>query len=462
MSHGRADSLRAGGAVLNGRYHLERIIGQGGMGTVFAAVDHTTGRKVAVKRLLKKHLGNKEIRDRFRREARIAQTLKHPGICSVLYTDEDEDGVPYIVMPLLRGKNLAAVIHETETPSIHYLAGIIDSVLTTLAFAHERGVLHRDIKPNNIFIGCSPTGTPETTLLDFGISKIVGVPHFSSITTAAGTVLGTPHYMSPEQIRGAQNVDIRTDLYAVGILLYEAFTKKRPFEGDGYNDVIIKIVSEPFVPPSQHNSDISGKIEVVILKALSRHPDDRFGSAEEMRAALREAVASSTDASNRRWDTETTAHDIGGDICFSSQPVFFRKQRQRGRWIVGIIGTVLLITVVLWGVSSTALPARADDTEGERASPMSEVRESPVTEFNVPKLQPPRRPLFHENETLDAPARASENDRTPTGTKKKRGPLFRPQRNAALDRAEPPTSAQSEAPPASINGRLGTKVVSTF
>jgi eukaryotic-like serine/threonine-protein kinase len=275
------------GRILEGKYLMREPLGRGGMGVVYRAENTRIGKQVAIKILLKGYARGSESERRFLREARIAGSIGHPNIVEVFDLGTLENGAPYQVMELLEGETLAARIQLEGALPIEDLLDHAEQILSALAAAHERGIVHRDLKPENVFLH-RRQGTVTAKLLDFGVSKSLTSDHTLSLTQT-GVVVGTPYYLAPEQARGDRGVDHRVDLWGMGVLLYEALTGTLPFRADNYNALMAKILSSRPLPPSQLRPMLPEALEEVILRALAFAPEDRFGSAEEMLAALRAA-----------------------------------------------------------------------------------------------------------------------------------------------------------------------------
>ncbi|MCS7312731.1 MAG: serine/threonine protein kinase [Acidobacteria bacterium] len=274
-------SEREGEAVVPeriGKYVIRRLLGQGGMGRVYHAYDPLIGRDVAIKVMLPEMAQNPDLKERFIREAQAAGHLRHPNIVTIHDLGE-EAGVPYIVMEYLEGEDLDDLIRRRAPLSVLEKLDIIRQVCDALGYAHARGIVHRDIKPANIRLleGRVPK------VMDFGIAK-VGTTHL----TQTGLTVGTPHYMAPEQIRGERDrIDGRTDIFALGAVLYELLFYRRPFEGDHPLTVFYKILSPepadiPDVPALPYNPDIRS----VLARALAKDPEERYPSAYDMEQDL--------------------------------------------------------------------------------------------------------------------------------------------------------------------------------
>ncbi len=276
-----------------GSHRVAARVGAGGMGTVYRAIHPDIGSRVAIKVLSHDSARDSEAVNRFFEEARTVNLIRHHNIVNILDVARLPDGRPYIVMELLDGVSLKTILRQGPL-SIVELGRIAVTVLDALAAAHEHGVAHRDLKPDNIMI--SPTG--RVTLVDFGIAKIASARP-DAVRTETGVILGTPQYMSPEQAQG-RSVDARTDIYAMGIMLYEMSTGVRPFEGDSLFEILRQQISEPPRPPSQRAA-VPADLEQLILIAMAKAPEQRFASARAMQAAVRHATGGSQQATP--WPT---------------------------------------------------------------------------------------------------------------------------------------------------------------
>jgi beta-lactam-binding protein with PASTA domain/predicted Ser/Thr protein kinase len=265
------------GSVVDGRYTVVERIGSGGMADVWLADDSHLQRRVALKVLHARFAQDKEFVERFRREAEAAAGLQHPNVVAVFDRGEIE-GTYYIAMQYLEGRTLKQVIDAGVTPE--QAAGLIRQVLEGARFAHRHGVVHRDLKPQNVIVDAEG----KATVTDFGIAQ-AGV----SEITQAGSVLGTPHYLSPEQAQGFE-VTAVSDLYSIGVMLYEALTRRVPFEADSAVAIAMKQVSQAPQRPSSINPQVSPALDAVVMRALEKEPGQRFQSADAFIAALDTAL----------------------------------------------------------------------------------------------------------------------------------------------------------------------------
>ncbi|MCU1378860.1 MAG: serine/threonine protein kinase with sensor(s) [Acidimicrobiales bacterium] len=264
--------------VYNGRYELHRRIARGGMADVYLARDLLLDRPVALKILFPEFSTDEAFVERFRREAQSAANLSHPNIVSV-YDWGEEDGTYFIVMEYVEGRSLAQILRDEGALLPDRAADITTDIAAALGFAHRNGVIHRDVKPGNVLM--SPLGQVKVT--DFGIARAVST---QDNLTQTGTVMGTATYFSPEQARG-ESVDPRSDVYSLGVVLYELLTGEPPFTGDNPVSVAYKHVQEQAERPTHRNPRIPVALEAVVMKALAKNPANRYASADDLAADLR-------------------------------------------------------------------------------------------------------------------------------------------------------------------------------
>jgi eukaryotic-like serine/threonine-protein kinase len=280
------DAVPSLGTVIADKYRIEELIARGGMGAVYMATHLVSGKKVALKWMLPSLGQLPGAKERFVREACATARIEHPNVIDIYDVGNDRGSV-YLVMELLRGETLAEYLQRTPTVSTGEAISLIMPALRGVAAAHAHDVIHRDLKPDNIFLCRSAEGEPrEPRVLDFGISKVGTGDDPRLSLTRSGAVMGTPYYMSPEQVRGANQVDERGDIYAFGVILYEMLTGQRPFEAETYNQLILKIATEDPAPILELNPAIDRRLALVIERAMARDPRERFSTIEELAVAL--------------------------------------------------------------------------------------------------------------------------------------------------------------------------------
>jgi tRNA A-37 threonylcarbamoyl transferase component Bud32 len=281
----------APGAIVGGSYRVDRLLGEGGMGQVFAVTHLKLNKRFALKMLKKELARDPETRARFLNEAQAAGQIRHPNVVEVTDFASLPDGSAYMVMEYLDGQPLARMIKLGGAVPAMRAVSLIRDVASALQAAHEAGVVHRDLKPDNVFV-LQVGGRETAKILDFGVAKVAGAAKL----TRTGIVFGTPHYMSPEQASGGA-VGPSTDLYALGVIMYEMFTGRVPFEADTYMGVLTKHMFEAPVPPSQMPGAARelGALEDVTLRALAKRPEERFASMADLIAELDRIVSPTTD-----------------------------------------------------------------------------------------------------------------------------------------------------------------------
>ena len=267
------------GTLFDGRYQVVRKLGAGGMANVYLAEDQELGRRVAIKILNDRHANDEQFVERFRREAKNAAALSHPNIVSI-YDRGEAEGTYYIAMEYLDGRSLKELIVARGPAPVNVAVDYARQILAALRFAHRHGIVHRDIKPHNALVD----GDGRVKVTDFGIARAG-----TSQMTEAGSIVGTAQYLSPEQARGT-NVDQRSDLYSLGVVLYELLTGTLPFDGDTPVEIAMKHLSQMPEAPSVRQPDVPRALDLIVMRALAKNPDDRYQSAEEMDADLERAA----------------------------------------------------------------------------------------------------------------------------------------------------------------------------
>lgn len=273
------------GQVLLGKLDVIRSVGKGGMGSVYEVEHLITHHRRALKIIKPELVKRRTYMKRLIREAGVAGTLNTPYVVDTYDAGTLEDGSVYILMELLEGRSLYDVIRRDGELAIPRLISIIGQVCEGVSVAHRAGIIHRDLKPDNVFLLEGPGGTDQVKIMDFGISKFEEPDDEVSRLTSEGVVLGTPFYMSPEQARGKE-LDARSDIYAVGVMMYEALTGRLPFEDSSISALFIKIAAGEYLPLRHLRPEVPEELEAVIDKAMHRNRDARYASMDELRASL--------------------------------------------------------------------------------------------------------------------------------------------------------------------------------
>jgi serine/threonine protein kinase len=276
------------GQILAGKYRIERVLGIGGMGVVVAAHHVQLDEKVAIKFLLPAMVHNQEVVGRFAREARAAVKIKSEHVARVSDVGTLENGAPYMVMEYLDGGDLAAWVERRGPLPIEQALDFVLQACVGVASAHGIGIVHRDLKPANLFCLRGNDGQFVIKVLDFGISKVTSLSasDVGGGMTHTASVMGSPYYMSPEQMQSAKEVDVRTDIWALGVVVYELLTAVTPFAGDSYAEIAIKVATAPFAPLRSFRPDAPPGLEAVVLKCLQKDKRQRYSDVAELALAL--------------------------------------------------------------------------------------------------------------------------------------------------------------------------------
>ncbi len=355
----RADEDPLLGRVVDGRYRVEKRIGEGGMGVVYLATHTVLQKKLALKVLRGDGSKDAETVQRFMQEAQAATSIGHQNIIDISDFGRLADGSVYFVMEYLDGTSLSDMIKTGGSVPMQSAVHIIRQIGSALDAAHARGIVHRDLKPDNIFVIKQGSDPQFVKVLDFGVAKVGGA---ASKLTKTGMVFGTPHYMSPEQAAG-HSVDQRTDIYALGVIMYEMFTGKVPFDADTFMGILSKHMFEAPVPPTDVHGASLGALEGVILRALEKNPDQRYQSMTELAEDLDTIAAGGT--------VEAVRHGVApppGGLADALEPPSYAEVAAanapasggRGALYVVLALVALLIVGVAVGTSVFLLTAEDD------------------------------------------------------------------------------------------------------
>lgn len=270
------------GQILAGKYRIERILGRGGMGVVVSARHIQLDEQVALKFLLPDALANQDAVRRFEREARAAVKIKSEHVARVTDVGTLESGSPFMVMEYLNGKDLGDYLAQTGPLPLEEAVEYVLQACEAIAEAHSMGIIHRDLKPANLFRIVRADGTPSVKVLDFGISKVQG----DHAMTHTSSMMGSPQYMSPEQMTAAKSVDARADIWAMGVILLELLSGKAPFDGDTIPELCVAILNSEPQPLSRLRPELPIEVGVIVERALKKNRDDRFANIAELATAL--------------------------------------------------------------------------------------------------------------------------------------------------------------------------------
>ena len=337
--------------VVDGRYRMVGRIGTGGMADVWCAEDLQLGRQVALKMLHSRFAEDREFVERFRREASSAAGLQHPNVVGV-YDRGEWDGTSYIAMELVQGETLKQLILREAPIEPERAIDLTSQILRAARFAHKRGIIHRDLKPHNVIVD----GEGRAKVTDFGIARAG-----ASDMTETGSIMGTAQYLSPEQAQG-HAVSAQSDLYAVGIVLYELLTGHLPFDGDTPVTIALKQVSEDPAPPSQSNPSITPDLEHAVMRALAKDPAQRFADADEFIAAL-EAARTTL---NEPQGQATTAFMPVGAVPVEEEEVVLAEEEERRRRPRWWLWALLAALAIAGAIAAVVLFAGPEEREVPR------------------------------------------------------------------------------------------------
>jgi eukaryotic-like serine/threonine-protein kinase len=287
-----ASAMNLVGQVLDGRYQIVKKVGEGGMSFVYLATDTATTDRYAIKVLSAALSADQNAMQRLKREAALGMRLAHPNVCHIIRMGETQDGLVYVVMPFVEGEILSDRNNRRGNLPVDEVARFVTDMANGLHVAHELKIVHRDLKPENIMICKDGQGGERAVVMDFGLAKERRADAELQKLTATGIILGTPEFMSPEQLRG-KPLDPRTDVYSLALMTYEMLTGKLPFQGRTQQEMMIaRLRNEPIpVREARPELDIPEAVEKVLLKGMQRNPDDRYTTAPEFANALNQAAS---------------------------------------------------------------------------------------------------------------------------------------------------------------------------
>ncbi len=381
------------GEVLAGKYKVEDVLGVGGMGVVVAARHIQLEQKVALKFLRPEAMQSKEAVERFLREARNAVRLRSEHVAKVTDVGTLDSGAPYMVMEYLDGADLSRVVHATGSIAIEEAVYFVLQACEAIAEAHSLGIIHRDLKPQNLFVTRRVDGKPLVKVLDFGISKTLDTAGGLSLTRTS-SIMGSPLYMSPEQMRSSKNVDQRADIWALGVILYELLTGHVPFEAESVPELCLKVVQDEPASPKSMRPEVPEGLSAVILKCLEKNVANRFSNVAELAAALEpysaeiargssERIASTLNLPSRPpmvsigSISSTSNPKIGtGGTAWGTTQALEAKKKRIPIFVGGGIAALVVLTV---GIGLAMKSSSKTDTQAAPTQPTQTAAATTVT-----------------------------------------------------------------------------------
>jgi serine/threonine-protein kinase len=447
-------------------YEIKGVLGAGGMGTVYMAEHPFLGRRAAIKVLHRDLASDRQAVARFMNEAKAAHAIHHPNIIDVIDVGTLGDGTVYLTMELLEGESLAARLARDRMLPVGEALELAIVAATAMAAAHAKGIVHRDLKPDNLFLASDPLapGRARLKILDFGIAKLRLEMAGGLVKTGTGALMGTPLYMSPELCQGVSaDIDHRTDIYSLGIILYEMLAGTRPFVADGWGDLLLMHLTTPPPPPRALNPAISVALESTILRALAKKKEERFASMDELRQALegmrpsgalpiadhsaRGPAATPPASAPQPLGTWETAHAPAGTTLRASSGATVTEEGRaktpppRGRKLaLGVGAAALLAAVVLVGL---ALRRPATTSAQGQDTPVPAPR---VQQEGTPAAQPVAPPPPAAS-TPSPPSRAEPGATPPGGSAAEPAAALEPPRTTPKRTAAAPRKKSRSIPP---------------
>jgi serine/threonine protein kinase len=363
------------GEVLAEKYRIVRFMGEGGMGAVYEAQHEVVGRRFAVKFLHTDLARRQDILDRFKREARAAGELESENIASVIDFGQTQDGIPYLVMELLQGEDLAHLLAREGKLPVVRAVNLVIQACRGIEAAHAAGIIHRDLKPENLFVCRRGDGSDLVKILDFGIAKLAGtaLDVVAASVTNPGATLGTPFYMPPEQARGENAIDHRADIYGLGVILFEALSGQKPHPGDSYNVILYHILTQPAVPLASLRPGLPDGLAELVHLALSPDPNARPASAKELAHALsrhagREALRAGSQLNLRVTRSSASRREPSPQASEpSTSPTVAIARRRRWRWLA------LLAVITVAGAAAALLVRPREGVHPRGEAPLAPV-----------------------------------------------------------------------------------------
>lgn len=369
----QSDPGLAPGTIIAGRFQVESKLGEGGMGAVYRAINATTGRAIALKVMHPEFAIKKDVVRRFMREAKAATAIRHPNVIEVLDVVEGTDGEPVMVMELLDGEPLDTYMERTGPLALGEVARVMTPVVSAVGAAHSLGIIHRDLKPENIFLSRGSDGSVRAKVLDFGIAKVLDPNQINELVTKSGatrtgSMLGTPHYMSIEQACGEKDIDHRTDIWSMGIILYSMLSGRRPYEGENYGQILRALMTATPSPIQDLVPNLPENVVDIVNRCMARAREERPQDLRELFEVLSrytedrsvQAPASIAGSLMNRDDMVSGA-TLQAASVYVSQPGGGAVRVDKPRRNTVLVGVAVVFLMVGAGVG-VALSLRGNDS----------------------------------------------------------------------------------------------------
>jgi serine/threonine-protein kinase len=366
----------AKGAILGDRYRIEGCLGKGGMGLVLAATHLELEMRVAVKLLASERTGDARAVARFRREIRASAKLRGPHVARVFDAGTTSTGTLFMVQELLEGSDVAKVLRERGKLTVEEAATYVHQACEAVAEAHAIGIVHRDLKPDNLFLARSLDGAPVIKVLDFGLAKVAPVGPRTSALTKANTVLGSPDYMSPEQMNKPHEVDHRTDIWSLGITLYELVSGTLPFAAETVTELFLRVMSDTPRPLCEVAPDVPEPFARAVMRCLARRCEDRFQSVRDLAAELAPYTSGAPSREAPRADTRPVERPVAGILDRTVvMSVKARPSSKRGapRWLVAAATGLVAVVIFLAAAAGSRVRYPSSFTRSRARAPTGDL-----------------------------------------------------------------------------------------
>ena len=441
--------------LLGGKIRLIQRIGRGGMGDVWIARNEATQAEVAVKTLQKSE--RTTVHDeRFRREARLAATISHRNVVRIFDLIDEQDGTLGLVMELLRGGTLEGAMRDRGVLSSLHSVAVAVPILSALHHVHQKGIIHRDVKPANIFFAVEPDGHVIPKILDFGIAKL---PAAGSALTMDGSVLGTPHYMSPEQIRGADDMDGRSDMFSLAVVLYEMLTGVRVFQRDSAAASLASVLEHEVDPDPR----IEPRLWVALSRALAKRPYERYATCAEFADTLRNAMDASDEdlaqslqelrPSNQALPSPSTSGAVVTPSAQRSTPKPSSKKKRSVLLPVGAVSLTAVLATIGTLAATRGGPKPADPTTSASSVTTTNAKAAPPTAANERNaVPPPPDPSNEDDITVEQGQGTNVSTTTPKVSRPRATGASHPPTNVSRPAKQPPVKPRASGDPATGPG----------